>query len=64
MHAELFQDFQHADFRRLDPHCPYTKPIKSNDVYIVITSFMDKAPGEDGIVKEHLLYLPKKCLSI
>ena len=61
---ELFQPFLHADFERLDPHCPYSRPVKPIDVYNIINSFGDKAPGEDGIVKEHLLYLPKKMFVI
>ena len=57
---DLFEAFLNADFSRLDPHCPYTRPVTPIDVYNIILSFGDKAPGEDGIVKEHLLNLPKK----
>ena len=58
--AQLFQPFTNADFQRLDPSCPYTRPVKPIDVYIIIISFRDKAPGEDGIRREHLIHLPKK----
>ena len=58
----LFQSFQNADFQRLDPHCPYSRPITPMDVYNIIKSFKNKAPGEDGIIKEHLIHLPKKMI--
>ena len=48
---ELFQPFQHANFQRLDPHCPYTRPVKPIDVYIIVHNFLDKAQGEAGIMK-------------
>ena len=48
-----------ADFNRLTPGCPYTKPITPIEVYNTINSFKHKAPGEDGINKKHLTYLPK-----
>ena len=57
---QLFQSFASADFQRLDPYCPYRRPINPFDVYLIIHSFQNKAPGEDGIVKEHLIHLPKK----
>ena len=48
-----------ADFTKLDPNCPYSKTITPLEVYTTITSFKHKAPGEDGINKQHLIHLPK-----
>ena len=47
------------DFKRLDPNCPYTKPIAPSEVFNTIRNFKNKAPGEDQITKNHLMKLPK-----
>ena len=57
---KLFEPFPNANFERLDPYCPYRRPIKPFDIYTIVHSFQNKAPGEDGIVREHLIHLPKK----
>ena len=59
---DLFKPYPTADFRRFDVACPYTKLIDPPEVQTVIRGGTSKAPGDDGIVKEHLRHLPKIML--
>ena len=54
--------YETADFSRLDPSCPYSRPIKPIDVYNTIYSFKNRAPGEDGITRMHLRHIPRIVL--
>ena len=56
---EVCTPYGTADFTKLDPTNPYSAPITPMEIYNTINSFALKAPGEDGISKLHLTYLPK-----
>ena len=53
------QPYDKIDFERLNPNCPYTKPISPSEVFNTIRDFKNKAPGEDQITRTHLMNLPK-----
>ena len=59
---EACTPYETADFSRLDPSCPYSRPISPIDVYNTIYSFKNKAPGEDGITRMHLRHIPRIML--
>ena len=54
--------YPNADFSRLDERCPYTRLITPSEVKDTINQGTSKAPGEDGIIKEHLRHIPKILL--
>ena len=58
----VYESFPTADFSRFDQGCPFSKLISPSEVYAAIHDGAVKAPGEEGITKEHLRHISKVML--
>ena len=62
-HPGITEPYPTADFGRFDGQCPYSGLVTPPEVYSIIHhGSPDKAPAEDGTVKEHLRHIPKILL--